>query len=119
MGSESSGSSTNSHGKDKPKRRNLRWAVLRSGVLNYISSPLFLSVVAMAASTAVYVLMNRGLPLLVVIIITLAFYQRIMFEFFVMTHVIESSLGTFTWFHKIEDSECNVTIRSILMHTIP
>jgi hypothetical protein len=105
MGSDSNGGSGSSGTKDKARRRNLRWAVLRSGLVNYLCSPLFLSVVALAVSTAVYLLTNRVLPLLAVIFITVVFYQRVMFEFFVMTHVIEASLGTFTWFHKIEESE--------------
>ncbi len=92
-------------GSSSKERRSLRWSVLQSGMLNYCTSPLFLSIIALSVSGAILLITNRAWPLGVSVAITAFFYQRVMFEFFVMIHIIESSLGTWTWFNKIDDSK--------------
>lgn len=85
------------------KKNNLRWTILRKGVVNLLLSPLFSSIIVVAICSLLWLIIGWIIPFLGAIALIVLRFKPIVFEFFIMTHVIEESLGLWPWYTKIDE----------------
>lgn len=90
-------------GKKASASSQLRWRILLRSLGNFSRSPLCLAGSALLVSVLFAILKDIYWPLVATLALGGFLFRAIVFEVFLMVHVIESSLGLWDWYTRIDE----------------
>ena len=84
-------------------KKNIRSAVVESTIINCAHSPLIHLLILLGVGVLSFLLYNTSLVFIFPIVYITLRFKLLLYEFFLLQHVIEHSLGIWPWYSRIDD----------------